>query len=129
MIRQPIIAGVSAGGAIIFVFAILILIVVGIVLICKYFLQKTTIFKIDYAGGNIGFDMRFITSDEAVKFQKDLRTCKDNVEINKLNQTEQIRNYNNNSVPDELRQYNELLTQGVISQEDFEAKKKQLLNL
>lgn len=129
MIRQPIVAGVSVGGGILFILVILILVIVGVVLICKYFLQKTTIFKIDYSGGNIGFDMHFITPDEATKFQRDLRTCKDNNELNRLNQTEQTNNCNNTSVPDELRQYNELLKQGVISQEDFEAKKRQLLNL
>lgn len=36
---------------------------------------------------------------------------------------------NNVSIPEELKKYKELLDSGVITQEEFEAKKKQLLNL
>ena len=36
---------------------------------------------------------------------------------------------NNTSTTEELKQYKELLDSGVITQEEFEAKKKQLLNL
>jgi len=36
---------------------------------------------------------------------------------------------NNTSTTDELMKYKELLDSGVITQEEFDAKKKQLLNL
>ncbi|MBR3588760.1 MAG: SHOCT domain-containing protein [Clostridia bacterium] len=35
----------------------------------------------------------------------------------------------NNSEADELKKYKDLLDNGVITQEEFDAKKKQLLNL
>ena len=35
----------------------------------------------------------------------------------------------NKNIPELLKQYKELLDSGVISQEEFEAKKKQLLGL
>ena len=38
-------------------------------------------------------------------------------------------NYKNDSVTDELKKYKELLDAGVITQEEFDAKKKQLLGL
>ena len=56
--------------------------------------------------------------------------CKENsqqqVEI--LNNTQQ-RNIELKSIPDEIKKYKELLDIGAITQEEYEAKKKQLLNL
>lgn len=72
--------------------------------------------------------------DESENFQRVLRMCKD-LEEQKTKQNENAavnaKNGNNtfSSVPDELRKYNELFTQGIITKEEFEAKKKQLLNL
>ena len=112
----------------------LLLLIVGIVCLCVYFVRKRTVFRIDYAGGNIGFDLRWITMDESENFQRVLRMCKD-LDEQKTKQNENAavnaKNGNNtfSSVPDELRKYNELFTQGIITKEEFEAKKKQLLNL
>lgn len=56
-------------------------------------------------------------------------------EISKLlnsrqnNKKEQTTVVNNVSNAEELKQYKELLDNGIITQEEFEAKKKQLLNL
>lgn len=128
MIKKPIVAGVASGGLAIIVFA---LIIVGVVFICLYFIRKRTIFRIDYAGGNIGFDMSWISQEEAVNFQRALRMCKDAEDKRQF--SPEVQNPANNSdcvsAPDELRKYYELLNQGIITQEDFEAKKKQLLGL
>ena len=52
----------------------------GTICINVYFLKKKNIFNIDYAGGNIGFDLRLISKEEAEEFQKTLRKCKDKAE-------------------------------------------------
>ena len=69
--------------------------------------------------------------EEAVNFQRALRMCKD--AENKRQFSPEVQNPVNNSgyvsAPDELRKYYELRNQGIITQEDFEAKKKQLLGL
>lgn len=125
---KPIVASTNSGGLAIIVFA---LIIVGVVFICLYFIRKRTIFRIDYAGGNIGFDMSWISQEEAVNFQRALRMCKDAEDKRQF--SPEVQNPVNNSgyvsAPDELRKYYELLNQGIITQEDFEAKKKQLLGL
>ena len=112
----------------------LLLLIVGIVCLCVYFVRKRTVFRIDYAGGNIGFDLRWITMDESENFQRVLRMCKDlDEQKTKQNENDAVNAKNGNStfsaVPDELRKYNELFTQGIITKEEFEAKKKQLLGL
>lgn len=132
MIKKPIVAGDSTLFSAWFVLVLIIaLIIVGVVCICLYFARKRTIFRIDYAGGNIGFDMSWISQEEAVNFQRALRMCKD--AENKRQFSPEVQNPANNSdyvsAPDELRKYYELLNQGIITQEDFEAKKKQLLGL
>lgn len=112
------------------------LLVSGIIMLTKYFRKKTTIFKIDYAGGSIGFDLRLIPYSEAEYFNRSLRTCKDNAAraaqtvFTSVNQI-QAPTYSETAVStaDALRQYNDLLTQGIITQEDYDAKKKQLLGL
>lgn len=127
-----ILAGIQAPVLPILIF--LLLLIVGIVCLCLYFIRKRTVFRIDYAGGNIGFDLRWITMEESENFQKVLRMCKD-LDEQKAKQNENAavnaNNGNNtfSSVPDELRKYNELFTQGIITKEEFEAKKKQLLGL
>ncbi|MGN1131126.1 MAG: SHOCT domain-containing protein [Ruminococcus sp.] len=80
-------------------------------------------FEIAYAGGSIAFDMHWITNEESKEFQREINLLKDKLKSEKtvsepnLEQSEQIL------------KYNELLKQGIITQEEFEAKKKQLLNL
>ena len=128
---RPILAAESAVGGIALVFIALALIIVGAVLISLYISRKRTIFRIDYAGGNIGFDLSWITQDEAIQFQKTLRTYKDKKDNEKYHLGEQValNKQNTISVPDELKKYNELFQQGIITQEEYEAKKKQLLGL
>lgn len=131
MIKKPIVAGISVLPSVLIILLIILLIIVGVVCICLYFIRKRTIFRIDYAGGNIGFDMSWISQEEAVNFQRALRMCKDAEDKRQFSSDVQnpADNPNGISVPDELRKYYELLNQGIITQEDFEAKKKQLLGL
>lgn len=93
--------------------------VVGAVFAFRYITHKSTIFRIDYAGGNIAFDLVFASQNEAENFNKALRNAKNNIQPQSVN----------NSFADELRQLNELLQQGIITQADFDIKKKQILGL
>lgn len=112
----------------IFTFILFSFIVIGIVLLCLYNSKKKTIFKIDYSGGSIGFDLRLIKKEEAEIFQKTLRQYKDLAE-RQNSANVQVNGGGYMSAADELRKYNELLNQGIISLEDFEAKKRQLLKM
>lgn len=118
---------------ILFIFAPLVF---SVVLIVSYYLRKRSIFKIDYAGGSVGFDLRLISYSEAEQFNRSLRTCKDNAI--KRSQTmfaavtvppQQSYPSSAVSTAEELTKYNELLAKGVITQADYDAKKKQLLGL
>ena len=80
-------------------------------------------FRIDYAGGNIGFDLRFTTLEEAQQFQQALRILKDNEDNQQYSRIDQT----DSSVADEIQKYYGLFQQRIITQEEFEAKKKSLL--
>ena len=99
------------------------------IFLAYFFINKRNIFKIDYPGGTIAFDLRFVSKSEAETFNRALRTAKDNVKSQASQSVAFVNTSANNSVAYELRQLNDLLSQGIISKEDFEAKKKQLLSL
>jgi len=90
-------------------------------------------FEISYAGGGIAFDMHWISEEESHEFQKELNLLKDKVKSS--NDTPDISQYGTNIktkidfVPEQLKQYKELLDTGVITQEEFDTKKKELLGL
>ncbi len=110
----------------------IVMIVIGVALIFLYIKWKRTIFKIDYAGGNIGFDLRFITEEESHEFQRVLRIYKDLDESNnKAVETiaQNVTTLNKaSSVPEKIKEYNELYQQGILTKEEFETQKKRLLN-
>ena len=95
-------------------------------------------FQIQYAGGFIAFDVSYYAKAEIGDFQKQLRRTKDYVEEVKTTvnvapapapvQTETPQT-TQSSTPDELRKYADLLKEGLISQEDYDAMKKKLLGL
>lgn len=92
---------------------------------------------IQYAGGVIGFDKNWFTQQEIDLFQKQLRIAKDkaieasdNAVANKLqkavsNMTQSVSAPN--SKADELTKLVDLLQKGVITQEEFEKMKKELI--
>lgn len=113
-----------------------ILIIIGLALVFLYLKMKKTIFRIDYSGGNIGFDLNFITEEESHEFQKVLRNYKDidennrNKSVDAAQQTVQTSVKTSakvSSVPEKIKEYNELYQQGVLTKEEFETQKKRLL--
>lgn len=87
-------------------------------------------FEITYAGGGIAFDMHWITDEESKEFQRSLNLLKDKIKEEKSEKKESFQSYpKGEDIPDQLMKFKNLLEQGVITQEEFEKKKKQLLNL
>lgn len=105
--------------------ALILLLPVGLIMLFMYNECKTTIFQISFAGGTIGFNTFYIPKHEVELFQKRIREIKDSIEEGKIVVSEKTQN----SIPEELKKYKELLDNGIITQEDFDAKKKQLLGL
>lgn len=109
--------------------SIYFLILPGIIgLILLWFHKKTTysVFEISYAGGGIAFDMNWITQQESKEFQQQLVLLK---QIEKETTTPfiPIKADNQSSIPQQLMEYKELLDSGIITQEEFDTKKKELL--
>lgn len=86
-----------------------------------YKIQSTSLFEICFAGGGIAFGLNWIEIGEAEDFQKLIQTTKDAAIKNTPNE--------NNSVAEELLKFKKLLGDNIITQEEFDAKKKQLLGL
>ena len=86
-----------------------------------YFKNKISLIAIQYAGGEIAFDIRWFSQNEIDNFQKQLRLAKDNVVDTPVN-----NNYNVSSA-DELIKYGQLLQKGLISPEEYQNIKRNLL--
>ena len=99
----------------------------------NYLLKRKTLFRIEYAGGCIAFDVSFYAKAEIDDFQKQLRRVKDFVEETATIKTVAVETPTQapvpNSVPDDLRKYADLLKDGLISQEEYDAMKKKILGL
>lgn len=115
---------------------------ISLVIVCcigikNYLLKRKTLFRIEYAGGCIAFDVSFYAKAEIDDFQKQLRRVKDfaeetstikTVAVETPTQTP-VQTSTQNSVPDDLRKYADLLKDGLISQEEYDAMKKKILGL
>lgn len=51
----------------------------ALIWVVAFFTGRKTIFKIEYPGGNIGLDLRFISYNDASLFNRCIRNCKDNL--------------------------------------------------
>ena len=117
----PIIIGVS-------VFAINLL---------QYFRSSVTLVTIQYAGGVIGFDVNWFSEQEIEMFQKQLRLAKDkaieasdNAIANKFQEAvngigQPVTSLS--SKADEITKLVDLLQKGIITQDEFEKMKKDLI--
>lgn len=103
----------------------------------KYHKSAISLITIQYAGGVIGFEKNWFTQQEIDLFQKQLRLAKDKAiedsdiaVANKLqeavsNITQSVSSHS--SKADELSKLVDLLQKGVITQEEFEKIKKELI--
>ncbi len=115
-----------------------ILIIAEIYCFFMYQRSKTSLITIQYAGGEIGFDKKWFTDQEIELFQKQIRLAKDkaieasdNAVANRLQEAvsamAQSTISQNNSVADELSKLADLLSTGVITQEEFDKMKRELI--
>lgn len=124
---------------IITVFPVL-LIIYCVYCLYRYFQSKKTYLIIQYAGGAIGFEKNWYSNDEIEQFQQLLMLAKDKVVAENSNKNvsatletalsslmDKSSTANNVSIADEISKLNDLLTKGVISQDEFEKAKKELL--
>ncbi len=102
-----------------------------------YFLDNMynySLFEVSYAGGGIAFDLSWITKADSDAFQKALQKAKSDYKKKKQEEhkyvyTPPVGGTNNEkSIPELLREYKDLLDSGVITQDEFETKKKELLS-
>lgn len=106
-----------------------------LIVFINYLKKRKTFFQVQYAGGSIAFDVSYYAKAEIEDFQKQLRRVKDLIEEASAKsvsapvtvQSQPVAG--NNGTADELRKYADLLKDGLISQEDFDAMKKKLLGL
>ena len=98
-----------------------------------YLKKRKTLFEIQYAGGRIAFEVSYYAKAEIDDFQKQLRRAKDFAEetstIKTVTADAPVQTASQNSVPDDLRKYADLLKDGLISQEEYDAMKKKILGL
>lgn len=85
-----------------------------------------SVFEISYAGGGIAFDMGWITQQESKEFQQQLVLLKQ-AEKEQAAPVVFSRPENTSSIPQQLKEYKELLDSGIITQEEFDTKKRELL--
>lgn len=111
---------------------------ISLVIVCcigikNYLLKRKTLFRIEYAGGCIAFNVSFYSKAEIDDFQKQLRRAKDMAEESnnvKLIPTEtSVEPVTQSSAADDLRKYAELLKEDLITQEEYDAMKKKVLGL
>ncbi|WP_213468944.1 SHOCT domain-containing protein [Paenibacillus dendritiformis] len=100
-----------------------------------YILKRKNLFEISFAGGMIAFNINLYDKAEIDDFQKQLRRAKDHVVELAPSQvaaaaapqapTETISKL---GIADEIKKYSELLQQKLITQEEFDEAKKNLLS-
>lgn len=98
------------------------LIVVGIIFFFLYRSRKRTLFEISFAGGGIAFNVSWFPAEEAQFFQKNIKLVGDAL---KAQEKQHEKHFGTAS---ELEKLAQLLAQGLITQEEYEAQKRTLLN-
>ncbi|SFM51352.1 hypothetical protein SAMN03159341_1416 [Paenibacillus sp. 1_12] len=108
--------------------------VVFSITITSYLLKRHNLFEIAFAGGKIAFDTNLYDKTEIDDFQKQLRRAKDHIVESAHSQVaaaaaSQVPAETNSKlgIADEIKKYSELLQQKLITQEEFDEAKKNLL--
>lgn len=107
----------------------LALFVGGVVQLIRFFIKRLTLCEINFAGGRIAFDVKWYPEADAQDFQRQLRLAKDNVaEQEQFHPVAQVPTPAvSGSVADELKKYADLLSQNMITQDEFDKVKQDLL--
>ena len=118
---------------------LIVCLIPGVVFLAVFLQSRVNLIAIQFAGGEIAFDINWFSEMEIEDFQKQLRLAKDkaieeadNAVANKLQEavssaTVGQQSAQSNSVAAELAKYGDLLERGLITQEEFDKKKQELL--
>lgn len=94
----------------------------------RYYKSKHSFIIIQYAGGEIGYELKWFGNQEIELFQKQLRLAKDkNIEKENNPRFNEVPNKTQTSIADELSKLADLLQKEIITQEEFEKMKKDLI--
>ncbi|MBP3856682.1 MAG: SHOCT domain-containing protein [Ruminiclostridium sp.] len=126
-----------SGGGILSLLGGVVFLFLGIFCIVMYNVRKTTLLKIDFAGGCIAFDIKLYNRAEVDTFQRNIRIAKDNALKEEENRSANAIRSAMSAMPqqsapaassaDELMKYASMLEKGLITQEEFNAAKARLL--
>lgn len=108
------------------------IVLLGIFCINKFVKERREFITIQYAGGVVAFEYNWFSRQEIEEFKNILYIEKDNVlskNVETVASNVQTIPTQKVSVADEISKMNELLAQGVISQEEFNKAKKELLGI
>ena len=113
------------------------IVIIPTILSIFYDRSKVSLITVQYVGGEIGFDRDWFNEQEIELFEKQLQIAKDSVieagetaVVNKLQEAVSTLKQPvmaQTSKADEILKLTELLEKGVISQEEFEKMKKELI--
>lgn len=114
--------GFEEGFLLLFILGIPLMVMFGVFRVL-YNRNTYYVFEIAYAGGGIAFDLRWITEEEAKEFQRQV------VLLKQKEQAEKEVSAKEDGIPEQLRKYKELLDASIITFDEFEEKKRQLLGI
>ena len=124
LISLPFMFFVAGGG-----FVVILFFLGNIIFNLLYFLlHRINVFEIQYAGGKIAFDSNWYDKAEVDDFQRQIRLAKDKAtSINQPMRQVQQQATSSLGMADELKKFADLLSQGIITREEFEQAKADLL--
>jgi hypothetical protein len=122
------------GLAVMFIIGGVLGLLIGISFIIAYFMTRINLLKVEYAGGCIGFDIRWFPMQEAETYQKQLRLAKDKAieeaenatanavtsAVSQITAVQPVAVAAPASSAQELMQYADLFEKGLITREEFD---------
>lgn len=108
--------------------------VLALLLFLFYLIKRLNLFEISYAGGKICFDTVWYDKSEIDDFQRQLRLAKDNIAtqhqtVEKEVQSSKVAQESHvSTIAEQIRKYSELLKEGLITQEEYDKLKGNIIN-
>lgn len=113
-----------------FIFILLLLLGAGlhVFFIFKWFQSQIECVIVQYAGGEFALNLQWFSNKELEDFQRLLRITKDKFYQKAEPENVPVASISKSSVADEILKYNELLSAGIITQEEFNKMKQKVID-
>lgn len=98
--------------------------IAAVVFLLFYRFKRRTLFEISFAGGGIAFNVQWFPAEEAQNFQNALKQTSDTAKTKRAQQSSYTPA---GSVADEIEKLAKLMSQGLITQEEFAQQKRALV--